>query len=45
MCNCDNSPKNPVQKVKRVIREIRNIWTKTNQKNNDKKIIIKPLKK
>jgi len=40
MCNCNNTPKNPVQKVKRVIKQIRKIWEETTQEKN---FTVKPL--
>ena len=40
MCNCNNTPKQSIQKVKRVIKQIRKIWEETNQEKN---FTVKPL--
>jgi hypothetical protein len=39
MCNC-TPPKNPVGKVKRIIKQVRKIWEETTQEKN---FTVKPL--
>ena len=43
VCNCTNTPKDPISKVKRVIRHIKKIWSET-EKSEEKNYNIKPIK-
>lgn len=43
MCNCSNTHKGPISKVKRIIRDIKKIWSDT-ETSEEKKFNIKPIK-